>query len=166
MNVRLDARQLHGVEPVRQPLRVIMDANLRTPPGAKLLALPGETLVLTSNPDQGAWQALQAAGASVMLVKCDQGRLDPAAVLELLAQREINEVLLECGATLAGAFVAAGLADELVLYLAPHLMGDTARGLFALPGLETMQDRIELEWVDLRHVGEDIRITARPKVRV
>jgi diaminohydroxyphosphoribosylaminopyrimidine deaminase/5-amino-6-(5-phosphoribosylamino)uracil reductase len=165
LNVRLDAQQLHGVEPVRQPLRVIMDSQLRTPPGAKLLALPGETLVLTANPDQAAWQALQAAGAGVALVKSDQGRLDPGAVLELLAQREINEVLLECGPTLAGAFVAAGLVDELVLYLAPHLMGDAARGLFALPGLDRMQERIELEWADVRQVGTDIRVTARPKRR-
>jgi diaminohydroxyphosphoribosylaminopyrimidine deaminase/5-amino-6-(5-phosphoribosylamino)uracil reductase len=59
--------------------------------------------------------------------------------------------------------MAAGLVDELVLYLAPHLMGDAARGLFRLPGLETMQDRIELEWIDVRRVGEDLRVTARAK---
>ncbi len=163
MTVRLEAQQLHGVEPVRQPLRVILDSKLRTPPGAKLLSLPGGTLVLTGNPDPGAWEALQATGAEVALVKCNAGRLDPAAALALLAQREINEVLLECGPTLAGAFMAAGLVDELVLYLAPHLMGDTAYGLFALPGLDRMQDRIELEWTDVRHVGTDIRVTARPK---
>ena len=71
-------------------------------------------------------------------------------------------MLLECGPTLAGAFMAAGLVDELVLYLAPHLMGDAARGLLSLPGLEKMQDRIELEWMDVRQVGTDLRITARP----
>jgi diaminohydroxyphosphoribosylaminopyrimidine deaminase/5-amino-6-(5-phosphoribosylamino)uracil reductase len=163
MNVRLEAQQLQGVEPVRQPLRVIMDSQLRTPPGARLLSLPGETLVLTTNRDQGAWQALQAVGAEVALVTDKHGRLDPVAVLELLAQRELNEVLLECGPTLAGTFMAAGLVDELVLYLAPHLMGDAARGLFRLPGLETMQDRIELEWIDVRRVGEDLRVTARAK---
>ena len=84
------------------------------------------------------------------------------AVLTLLAEREINEVLLECGPTLAGAFLDAGLVDELVLYLAPHLMGDSARGLFHLPGLEAMKDRISLEWLDVRQVGRDLRITARP----
>ncbi len=163
MNVRLEAQQLHGIEPVRQPLRVIMDSRLRTPPGAGLLSLPGETLVLTASGDQGAWQALQGAGAEVAPVKHKDGRLDPVSVLELLAQREVNEVLLECGPTLAGAFLAADLVDELVLYLAPHLMGDTARGLFSLPGLEKMQDRIELEWVDVRQVGNDLRLTVRPK---
>jgi diaminohydroxyphosphoribosylaminopyrimidine deaminase/5-amino-6-(5-phosphoribosylamino)uracil reductase len=122
--------------------------------------------VLTANRDQSAWQALQAAGAEVALVNDDGTRLDPVAVLQLLARRELNEVLLECGPTLAGSFMAAGLVDELVLYLAPHLMGNGARALFNLPGLETMQDRIELEWIDVRRVGEDLRITARAKASV
>lgn len=162
MNVRLDAQQLCGVEPLRQPVRVVMDSQLRMPPKAKMLSLPGETLVLTANGNRDAWRALQAAGAEVALVKDNGGRLDPVAVLELLAQREINEVLLECGPTLAGSFMAAGLVDELLVYVAPHVMGDTARGLFRLPGLSHMQDRIELEWLDVRRVGEDLRLTARP----
>jgi len=80
----------------------------------------------------------------------------------LLAEREINDVLLECGPTLAGAFLAAGGVDELVLYVAPHLMGDSARGLFHLPGLAQMKDRIPLEWIDVRQVGNDLRLTVRP----
>ena len=90
------------------------------------------------------------------------GRPEPAAVLELLAKRELNEVLLECGPTLAGAFMATGCVDELVLYLAPHLMGDAARGLFSRPGLEKMQDRITLEWQDVRKIGRDLRLTLKP----
>jgi diaminohydroxyphosphoribosylaminopyrimidine deaminase/5-amino-6-(5-phosphoribosylamino)uracil reductase len=163
LNVRLEALQLNGVEPVRQPLRVVLDSQLRLPPAARLLTLPGDTLVLTANADQATWQTLQSAGAEVALVKTDQGQLDPAAVLELLAKRNINEVLLECGPTLAGAFMAAGLVDELVLYLAPHLMGDAARGLFRLPGLEKMQDRLTLEWVDVRRVGLDLKLTLKPR---
>ena len=147
------------LEPVRQPLRVVLDSQLRVPVSARMLDLPGDTLVLTGNTEQATWQPLQSAGAEVAVVKTAQGRPDPAAVLELLAGRDINEVLLECGPTLAGAFVAAGLADELVLYLAPHLMGDAARGLFSLPGLEKMQDRIALEWVDIRRVGADLKVT-------
>jgi len=162
MNVRLDAQQLNGVEPVRQPLRVVMDSQLRMSATAKMLLLPGEVLVLTTNGDRDAWQALQQAGAEVALVEEHDGRVSPAAALALLAQRDVNDVLLECGPTLAGAFMAAGLVDELVLYLAPHLMGDAARGLLSLPGLEKMQDRIELEWMDVRQVGSDLRITARP----
>jgi diaminohydroxyphosphoribosylaminopyrimidine deaminase/5-amino-6-(5-phosphoribosylamino)uracil reductase len=164
MNVRLEAQQLNGVEPVRQPLRVVMDSRLRMPAEAKMLSLPGEVLVLTCNGDQAARQILHNAGAEVLLVEEHDGRVNPAVALELLAQRAVNEVLLECGPTLAGAFLAAGLVDELVLYLAPHVMGGDARGLFSLPGLAKMQDRIALEWIDVRRVGEDLRITARPKV--
>jgi diaminohydroxyphosphoribosylaminopyrimidine deaminase/5-amino-6-(5-phosphoribosylamino)uracil reductase len=164
LNVRLDAQQLHIAGPVRQPLRVVLDSRLRLPHTANILALPGVVLVITGRDDRDAWFLLQSVGAEVALAACDaNGRLEPAAVLALLAQRDINEVLLECGPGLAGGFMAAGLVDELVLYLAPHLMGDAARGMFTLPGLEQMQDRIALEWVDVRQVGEDLRITARPQ---
>jgi diaminohydroxyphosphoribosylaminopyrimidine deaminase/5-amino-6-(5-phosphoribosylamino)uracil reductase len=162
LNVRLDAEQLHGVEPLRQPLRVVLDPDLAMPAQAQMLSLPGNTLVFTAVNDAGRYRALQASGAEVALVGGAAGQLDLSAVLEQLAEREINEVLLECGATLAGAFLQAGLVDELIVYLAPHLMGDSARGLFRLPGLERMQERIALEWLDVRQVGSELRITARP----
>ncbi len=163
MNVRMEASDLNGVEPVRQPLRVVLDTQLRMPVTAKMLSLSGEVLVLTGKADETAQSVLRNAGAAVEIIAMQAGRLDPEAVLEHLAQRGINDVLLECGPTLAGAFMAAGLVDELVLYLAPHLMGDAGRGLFSLPGLEKMQDRVELEWLDVRPVGNDWRIIARPK---
>jgi len=162
LNVRLDAGQLYGVEPLRQPLRVVLDPDLAMSPRAQMLSLPGQTLVFTAVTEAQRYSALQAAGAQVAAVAGTPRQLDLGAVLEELARREINEVLLECGATLAGAFLQAGLVDELILYLAPHLMGDAARGLFRLPGLERMQDRIALEWQDVRQVGSELRITARP----
>ena len=165
MNVRLTAEQLYGEEPVRQPLRVVLDSRLRMSAQARMLTLPGETLLLTGVTDSERWQDLQQAGAEVATVELEQDRLQPEAVLRLLAQRDINEVLLECGPTLAGAFMRAGLVDELVLYMAPHLMGDSARGLLHLPGLERMQDRIALEWQDVRQVGDTLRITARPELK-
>ena len=79
-----------------------------------------------------------------------------------LAQRETNEVHVEAGAGLCGALLQSQLVDEIVVYIAPHIMGASARGLFELPGLERMQDRIALEITDLRQVGKDVRITARP----
>lgn len=163
LNVRLGAQQLKGVEPVRQPLRVVMDTQLAMPEQAKMLSLPGNTLLVTGVKDKGRWRALQQAGAEVASVDVGQGQLEPGAVLKLLAEREINEVLLECGARLAGAFLAAQLVDELVLYIAPHLMGDSARGLFHLPALQQMRDRIALEWLDVRQVGDALRVTARPR---
>jgi diaminohydroxyphosphoribosylaminopyrimidine deaminase/5-amino-6-(5-phosphoribosylamino)uracil reductase len=148
MNVRLEAQQLYGVEPVRQPLRVILDSQLRTPGTAKI--------------ENERWHTLQEAGAKVVAVANEHGQPKPEAVLQLLAEREVNEVLLECGPTLAGAFLSQGLVDEIVLYMAPHLMGDGARGLFHMPGLDYMQDRIALKWQEVRQVGSDLRITARP----
>ena len=161
MNVRLNASQLHNVEPVRQPLRVVLDSGLRMSPQARMLGLPGDTLVLTVSEDAERQQALRDAGAEVVALAAGNERAAPLTVLQELARREVNEVLLECGPTLAGAFVTAGLVDELVLYLAPHLMGDDARGLFRLPGLENMQQRVALQWIDQRSVGNDLRLVAR-----
>jgi len=96
-------------------------------------------------------------------VLMDQARPSPDQVMERLAsQFEVNEVMLEAGPTMAGAFLQAGVVDEICLYLAPHLMGDAGRGLFALPGLEAMQDRVALEFVDARRLGEDMRLLLRP----
>lgn len=162
MTVRLTSAELSGVEPVRQPLRVVLDSRLRLPATAKMLSLPGETLVMTANGDKAARQLLEQAGAEVTVADSGQSGLEPAAVLAELAEREINDVLLECGPTLAGSFTAAALVDELIVYLAPHLMGDAARGLLVLPGLETMAQRVALEWHDVRRVGEDLRLVLRP----
>ncbi len=162
LNVRLEPSELYGVEPLRQPLRVVLDSRLRLSPQAKLLSLPGETLVVTVNDDAAARVALEQAGASVCVVEAQDNQPSPQAVLRELAAREMNEVLLECGPTLAGSFMAAGLVDELVLYMAPHLMGDDARGLFHLPGLTRMQQRIPLQWQDVRQVGDTLRLVLRP----
>jgi diaminohydroxyphosphoribosylaminopyrimidine deaminase/5-amino-6-(5-phosphoribosylamino)uracil reductase len=147
----------------RQPLRVILDTHLRTPPEARLLGLPGETLILTCIPDTQREVRLDGNAVSVVTLPMDSGRLDLAAVMTYLGRMEINEVHLEAGATLSGALLAAGLVDELLVYLAPHLMGDAARGLFRLPGLERMEQRIGLSMSDIRAVGRDWRITATVK---
>lgn len=162
LNVRLEPSSLYGVEPLRQPLRVILDSRLRLSPQARLLSLPGEVLVMTVSDDAAAHARLETAGASVCRVEAVGGQPSPYAVLQELAAREMNEVLLECGPTLAGAFMAAGLVDELVLYVAPHLMGDNARGLFHLPGIEQMKARIPLSWQDVRQVGDTLRLSLRP----
>ena len=144
----------------RQPLRVVIDSRLRMPETAKMLSLPGQTLVMTCNDDELARQRLQSAGAEVRLMPCDK-QVSMAAVLDTLAEMEINEVLLETGATLSGTMLQQGLIDELIIYMAPVLMGDNARGLFHLPGLEKMADKIQLEFTDVRAVGCDWRITAK-----
>jgi diaminohydroxyphosphoribosylaminopyrimidine deaminase/5-amino-6-(5-phosphoribosylamino)uracil reductase len=148
----------------RQPLRVVVDSALRTPPRARLLALPGRTLIATtcSAADGPKAAALRAAGAEIVALPAagNRQRVSLPALLDELARREVNEILVEAGATLSGALVAERLADELVLYYAPHLLGDSARGLFALPPLAALADRIELEIRDVRAVGRDWRILA------
>ncbi|MCB2261439.1 MAG: bifunctional diaminohydroxyphosphoribosylaminopyrimidine deaminase/5-amino-6-(5-phosphoribosylamino)uracil reductase RibD [Candidatus Thiosymbion ectosymbiont of Robbea hypermnestra] len=166
LNVRLTAEELPGLEPgepVRQPLRVLVDSRLRTPTNARLLGQPGgATLIAGSEPTSTAGRRLEAAGAEIYPCAGRAGRVDLESLLRYLARREINEVQVEAGPTLSGALLRAGLVDELVLYLAPHLMGDAARGLFRLPGLTRMRDRIGLDIRDLRLVGPDLRITAIP----
>lgn len=146
----------------RQPLRVIIDTNLSTPPAAKILQQPGRTLIMTASEDESAQEQLLAAGAEIRQLPQQGNHIDLRAVLEELAELEINEVLLETGATLSGAMLEAGLIDELVIYQAPLLMGDTARPLFRLPHLARMQDRIELQLREVRAVGPDLRIIAVP----
>jgi len=149
---------------VRQPLRVVLDSRLRLPATARLLDLPGNTLIFTGADAAAAQVSSGRDTVSVVSVPLQSGRVDLAAVLEHLGGLEINEVHVEAGATLSGALLQAGLVDELVFYMAPHLMGDTARGLFTLPGLENMADRIQLAITDIRAIGPDWRITATVKL--
>lgn len=146
-------------EAERQPLRVILDSCLRTPPTAKILGLPGSVLIFTTVADSAAQQPLRAAGAEIAVVPRAENGLNLSAVMAELARRECNEIHVECGPTLAGGLLQAGLVDELVIYLAPILLGDKARGLFELPELKRMQDRHELEIADTRAVGRDLRLT-------
>jgi diaminohydroxyphosphoribosylaminopyrimidine deaminase/5-amino-6-(5-phosphoribosylamino)uracil reductase len=151
LNVRLP-------EAIRQPLRVILDSRLTTPLTAKTLGLPGEALILTCHPERA--RGFRERGIRVEAVPEHYGRLDLGAALARLAEFEVNEILVEAGPTLNGALVRAGLIDELVIYVAPLLLGDAARGMFELPGLERMADRVECELIEIEHVGEDVRIRA------
>ncbi|MBK1722728.1 riboflavin biosynthesis protein RibD [Thiocystis violacea] len=165
LNVRLAAGELPGMaadDQVRQPLRVVVDSFWRMPATARMLSLPGETLVAGVEPLPELSAALQSAGAEVLVCSRHLGRVDLVALMEALAERSVNEVLLESGPTLAGAAVGAGLVDEIVLYLAPHLMGESAQGLFDLPGITAMADRVALEIIAVRQIGPDLRVTARP----
>lgn len=163
LNVRLGVADLPGVRAeadIPQPLRVVLDSNLRMSPQSAMLDLPGETLVVCTQDHAESRARLEQGGAKVIAMQDDHGRVDLQALLEYLGTQEINEVLLETGPTLAGNALQKGLVDELRIYMAPHLMGHEGNGLFSLPGLEKMQDRIGLEILDVRPVGKDWRITA------
>ena len=154
--------RLEGVN--AQPMRVVVDTNLSMPTDAKMLKEAGQTVLMTCSADDGITQALKDAGADIHMMPFCNTNVDLASVLQQLSDMQINDVLLETGATLSGAMLQAGLIDELIIYMAPVLMGNEARGLFSLPGLATMQDKIELDIVDQRVVGQDIRITAKVKM--
>ncbi len=157
----------------RQPLRVVVDSQLRTPPGAKLFHGGGTVLIATVAPEEGSGAdepipsasarvaELRAKGAEVATMGAYGGQVALGALLVELARRECNEILVEAGADLAGAFLRAGLLDELIVYMAPKLMGSDARPLFTLP-LQTMAAQLPLTITDIRAVGNDWRITARP----
>ena len=144
---------------IRQPLRVVLDRRLRTPIDARVLRDTGTTLIATSSSDREARERLTDAGAEILSLADDaDGGL--ASLMATLAERSVNEVLVEAGATLAGALLSADLVDELVLYTAPVLLGDTARGLFHLPHIRHMSERLELDITDVRALGKDLRISA------
>jgi diaminohydroxyphosphoribosylaminopyrimidine deaminase/5-amino-6-(5-phosphoribosylamino)uracil reductase len=161
----LDARREEAAIPesigIKQPLRVVIDARLKMPPNAKTLALPGEVLVLTTRAlDDPKAQALRSAGARVERVAGDAEHCDLKAVVEHLGTLEINDVWVEAGAGLNGALLKAGLIDELIIYMAPRVLGSTARGMFELPALASLADAIELEFDEVSKIGADLRITA------
>lgn len=146
----------------RQPLRAVVDNALRLPPDARLLQQRG-VLVYTATQDAEKIDALEQTGAVVMVLPDADGQVNAAAVLRDLAAQGCNEVLVEAGSKLNGALLKAGLVDEMVLYLAPQLLGDMARGMVRLGELTSLDQCIELEWKDVRHIGKDLRILARVK---
>lgn len=156
LNVRLP-------DTTRQPLRVIVDSQLRLPPNARLLDLPGEILVLTASHDLQRAAALESRGVRIRQIGTGEQGLDLTDVCRELSRLELNEVHVECGPTLAGALLQARLLDELVVYLAPSVLGDSAQGLFHLPPLQTMGQRQHFSIQQIRTVGQDWRIIAHPE---
>jgi diaminohydroxyphosphoribosylaminopyrimidine deaminase/5-amino-6-(5-phosphoribosylamino)uracil reductase len=166
MNVRLSSDELPGVDregDPRQPLRVVLDTRLRTPPRARLLNVAGDSLIVCGEGASEETEAeLRDAGAEVLRLPQLGGRIVLPALLRALGDRGMNEILIEAGATLAGSALMAGLVNELIVYVAPQLLGHSARGLVNLPGLEHLAERIQLQFTDARRVGPDLRVTLVP----
>lgn len=148
----------HGQMP-RQPLRVIVDSRLEIALNAQVLQ--GGALVACAKPDADKIARLKNQGVEVLVLPNASGKVDLAALLVELARRGINEVHSEAGRALNGSLIREGLADELLLYLAPALIGDAAQGLFRLPELTSLDQKRQLIWQDVRQVGADLRILAR-----
>jgi diaminohydroxyphosphoribosylaminopyrimidine deaminase/5-amino-6-(5-phosphoribosylamino)uracil reductase len=156
-NPRLDVRL---VETMRQPLRVLVDSRLEVEPGAHLFESDGRVLVATVVRDRERTAALRGVGAEVVELPADQGKVDLVALMKELARRSINEIHVEAGFRLNGSLVRAGVVDELLVYLAPMLIGE-AQGMLHLPALADLAQARPLEFIDVATVGSDVRLRAR-----
>lgn len=154
LNVRAADIEMLG----RQPWRVICDTQLRTPRDARIFEAPGAVWVFTSKPANAP-----APGAEIISAASDANGLDLPQVLAELARRGCNEVLVEAGPTLSGRLLELGLADELLLYLAPMALGHDALPLLRLPKLKSMSERLEFEMIDIQRFGDDVRLRYRAK---
>lgn len=165
LDVRLDAGDQLEDHPVPAPAVAILDSTLRTPPDARVFDLHAGVLVFGSRPDPEAAERLRRRGAEPVIVAADEeGRPSLRLVLEELGRRQVNELHVEAGAELCGGLLRAGCVDELVWYMAPHLLGTGARGAFSVPDLSSMDERTRLLIRDVRHVGSDLCIRALPVV--
>jgi diaminohydroxyphosphoribosylaminopyrimidine deaminase/5-amino-6-(5-phosphoribosylamino)uracil reductase len=159
MNIRLQ-------NIVRQPLRVIVDSHLQVPADCKML----DAVLISTSPVLIAYASdannnaasLSSTGAELLHLPDANGRVDLKLLLSHLALRGMNEVLLEAGQGLNGAFLHAQLIDEFIFYYAPKLMGAEAKGMFAMPELTEMQQVNDLQILDVRQIGQDIRLRAKP----
>jgi diaminohydroxyphosphoribosylaminopyrimidine deaminase/5-amino-6-(5-phosphoribosylamino)uracil reductase len=147
---------------VLQPLRIVLDTRLKTPVHAQMAKLPGRSLILTGSDDRDKIDRLQQSGFEVHRLPKKNDRMDIHEVLGFLAKQQVNELLIEAGSTLNGALLAEGLVDEWIVYMAPCVLGDQGRGLFHLPGITAMTDKKTLKLIDVRRVGEDIKLILKP----
>ncbi len=148
------------IETPRQPLRIIIDSRLKIPTTARVLRGEGE-LIFTTTDNKERISALKEVGARPIILPNEKGKIDLAGLMQILADFEINELLVEAGNRLSSAFIREGLVDELIIYLAPHLIGNRAMGMLQLPELTDLSEKYNLKIKDLRMVGEDIRIMSR-----
>src|SRR5688572_5787982 len=155
--VKADDPQLtvREVDTPRQPLRVIVDSRLQTPPAAKILAGP-RVLIFAGQ------QGTAPGNAELVVLPNANGKVELPRMLEELGRRGVNELHVEAGFRLNGSLVREGCVDEFLLYLNPSFLGDAAQGMFDLPAFASLQERISLKLVSLDRLGEDLRILARP----
>jgi len=162
--VKSDNPQLtvRHVKTDRQPKKIVVDGRLAIPLDARVLQDGEETFIFTAQTGNSEKKAaLSQMNAQVMVLPDAVGKVDLQKMMVVLAESGINEILVEAGNGLNGALVKAGVVDELVLYLAPHLLGDDAQGMIKLPELTQLEQEKKLEIQDMRMIGQDIRVIAK-----
>jgi diaminohydroxyphosphoribosylaminopyrimidine deaminase / 5-amino-6-(5-phosphoribosylamino)uracil reductase len=160
--VRDDDPQLNvrGVDTPRQPLKIVVDSKFETSPSARLLQ-EGKTLVVGGVNDAKRVASLKAAGAEVVSIPNEGGKVELFRLMQELARRELNEIHVEAGTKLNGSLLQAGVVDELLVYLAPSVIGDSGRGMFHLPEITELSRTRALKIREVESVGADLRIVAR-----
>lgn len=160
--VRDDDPQLNvrGIETSRQPLKIVVDSRFDTPPSVRLLK-EGRTLVVGAVEDAKKIATLRAAGAETAIIPNEGGKVELFHLMEELARRELNEIHVEAGTRLNGSLLQAGVVDELLVYFAPGIIGDSGRGMFDLPELTELAQSTSLEIREVERIGGDLRILAR-----
>ena len=156
-NPRLDVRE---VDTPRQPHIVVVDSRLQTPLDAHLFIAGRACLIYAAVENDAKQAALEARGATVVMLPDANGKVDLAAMMRDLGRREINELHVEAGSKLNGSLIRAGLVDEFVLYLAPKLLGP-GQGMAAFGPLQSLADAVALQFQSVDRVGADLRIVAR-----
>ncbi len=148
----------------RQPLRVVLDTELRVPPEARVYGAEAPSMVFTASGDAERRAALRDRGVRVeTMPRAETGGLQLPLVLRRLGELQANEVWVEAGARLSGALLRSQLVDELIIYLAPSLLGPQARALVQLPAISALADRLQLEYRQVERIGEDLRVAAIPR---
>ena len=148
------------VKTERQPLRVIVDSKFSTPLNAKILHGPGNVLVVTANKDVSA-QTSDIKALDVINLPNANKQVNLGELMHELSKREINELMVEAGPTLSGALLEKGLVDELLIYMAPTVLGDKARGMFVLPQPKTLKESLKFKVRDICQLDNDIRVRLR-----
>ncbi|RLA13114.1 MAG: bifunctional diaminohydroxyphosphoribosylaminopyrimidine deaminase/5-amino-6-(5-phosphoribosylamino)uracil reductase RibD [Gammaproteobacteria bacterium] len=167
LNIRLSKQELGQEVGVRQPVRVIVDAQLRLSGSEKIFDTDGDIWIYTLNHNSADVDRLVAAGAKVEVMKNNQqDHIQLVDLMSHLANREINEIHTECGQILAGALLQAQLVDEMIIYMSPQLMGSQSRGAFELGELTRMSDSVHCGIEQIRNIGDDMRLTLSLKSEV
>ncbi|MBN3176552.1 bifunctional diaminohydroxyphosphoribosylaminopyrimidine deaminase/5-amino-6-(5-phosphoribosylamino)uracil reductase RibD [Pectobacterium parmentieri] len=154
-----DVQKRYSEADLRQPVRVIVDSQQRVTPQHRVVSQPGETWLARVQADEQAWPQ----GVEQVMLPQHNGGVDLVALMMVLGRRQINSVWVEAGASLAGALLNAGVVDELIVYLAPKLLGENARALCLLPGLAQLSQAPEFDIAEVRQIGPDLRLRLKPK---
>ena len=143
------------------PARVIVDSHLRLSPDSKLFDVEGQVIVAVEKESKSIVGSEVGKKTEIVEVSAGRGGVDCVELLQILTERDVNEILVEAGPKLVGTLLSEGLVDEMIVYIAPSFLGDASRGIATIPEIAKLSDRIDAEFTDIQRMGEDLRVTVR-----